>query len=277
MHMSNNSQARSGTLLYAMTLAVGLSLVAPHAQAQSDPWRVLVFSKTAGFRHDSIAVGIAAVQTLGTQRGFGVDATEDASAFTPANLANYASVVWLNTTGDVLDANQKSAFANYIQTGGGYVGVHSAADTEYAWPFYGELLGGAWFVSHPAIQTATVMRETPAHPATASLPAQSDFNEEWYNFTANPRAQVQVLLTLDEASYSPGGGAMGADHPIAWARSVGAGRAFYTGLGHRIETFADTRFLAHLGGAIVWSAQRDVEWTFADGFEAQTQGILTAQ
>lgn len=264
------------SLLYA-TLAAAVAGAVPPAQAQSDTWRVLVFSRTTGFRHDSIPAGIAAVQALGVDNGFSVDASEDAAVFTAANLATYDAVIWLNTTGAVLDAAQKAAFADYIEGGGGYVGVHSAADTEYDWPFYGELLAGAWFASHPAIQSATLHVEDASHPAVSDLPTTFDMTDEWYNFRSNPRADAQVLLVLDETSYAPGGGAMGADHPIAWARSVGKGRAFYTGLGHRIETFADPRMRSHLAGAIGWVSRRAEAVVFVDGFEADTQGILLAE
>ena len=125
---------------FALLLASVCVPVAAHSQAP----RVLVFSKTAGFRHSSIGVGIAAVRKLGAENGFSVDATEDASAFTSKNLAKYRAVVFLNTTGDVLDAAQQDVFERYIQAGGGYVGVHAATDTEYDWPWYGRL-AGAWF------------------------------------------------------------------------------------------------------------------------------------
>lgn len=229
---------------------------------------VLVFSKTAGFRHDSIPAGIATVQLLGKRYGFAVEATEQGSAFSNANLDRFDCVVWLNTTGDVLDAVQQSAFSAYITAGGGFVGVHSAADTEYDWPFYGQLFGnGAWFLSHPPIQDATLVRESTTHPAALPFPPTLLFNDEWYNFRMNPRAATDVLLRLDESSYSPGNGAMGADHPIAWSHAVGSGRAFYTGLGHRTQTYANAIFREHLAAGIFWSAQRPFDVVFADGFD----------
>jgi type 1 glutamine amidotransferase len=212
---------------------------------------VLVFSRTTGFRHDSIPAGIVAVRALGAGGGFGVDATEDAAAFTGANLARYRAVVFLNTTGDVLDDRQQQAFEAYVRGGGGYVGVHSATDTEYGWPFYGELVG-AWFAGHPAVQPARIVVEDRSHPATAQLGATWSRTDEWYNFRVDPRARVHVLLRLDESSYQ--GGTMGADHPIAWCHSVGAGRSFYTGGGHTDEAFGDVAFRAHLLGAIRYAA-----------------------
>jgi uncharacterized protein len=209
--------------------------------------KVLVFSKTAGFRHDSIPSGIAAIRQLGTANGFSVTATEDANQFTTANLAQYQAVIWLQTTGDVLNDAQQAAFQSYIAAGGGYVGVHSAADTEYDWPFYGSLMG-AYFMSHPAIQQAQVRIEDRTNPSTAHLPATWTRTDEWYNYRTNPRANVHVLANLNEATYT--GGAMGGDHPITWCQNIGGGRSWYTGLGHTAESYSDPLFTRMLLGGI---------------------------
>lgn len=209
--------------------------------------RVLVFSKTAGFRHDSIPEGIAAVRELGATGGFAVDATEDAGAFTPRNLARYDAVVFLSTTGDVLDAAGQAAFERYIERGGGYVGIHAAADTEYDWAFYGGL-AGAYFQSHPAIQPATVTVEDRSHPATSELPGSWDRTDEWYNYRSSPRDRAHVLASLDESSYT--GGTMSGDHPIAWCQEYRGGRAFYTGGGHTKASYAEPAFRQHLLGGI---------------------------
>ncbi|MFD0549277.1 ThuA domain-containing protein [Streptomyces rectiviolaceus] len=212
--------------------------------------KVLVFSKTAGFRHDSIPDGIAAIKELGAANGFAVDATEDAGAFTAKNLARYDAVLWLSTTGDVLNATQQAAFEGYIKKGGGYVGVHAAADTEYDWPFYGGL-AGAYFQSHPAIQPAKVQVEDHGHPSTAHLPGIWDRTDEWYNYRSNPRDRAHVLASLDESSYT--GGSMSGDHPIAWCQDYQGGRSFYTGSGHAKESFADPAYRTHLLGGIRWA------------------------
>jgi cytochrome c len=212
---------------------------------------VLVFSKTAGFRHSSIDEGVAAIQALGAANDFAVVATEDAAAFNAANLANFEAVVFLMTTGDVLNAAQQTAFEQYIQAGGGWVGVHSAADTEYGWAWYGELQG-AYFESHPAIQQATVVVADQMHPSTAHLPERWVRTDEWYNFQTNPRGDVHVLATLTESTYS--GGADGFDHPIAWYHDYDGGRAWYTGLGHTEATYADPLFRQHLLGGIRYAA-----------------------
>ncbi|HEY0637355.1 MAG TPA: ThuA domain-containing protein [Pseudonocardiaceae bacterium] len=219
------------------------------AQPPADQFSVLVFSKTAGFRHDSIPAGIAAVQQLGAANDFAVDATEDAAAFTDANLARYAAVIWLSTTGDVLNAEQQGAFERYIRAGGGYVGIHAASDTEYDWPWYGELVG-AYFTSHPQIQQADIVVPDRVHPSTEGLPQRWTRTDEWYNFRANPRGRVHVLAALDEASYAPGAGAMGHDHPISWCQNVDGGRAWYTGIGHTAASYSEPEALAHLLGGI---------------------------
>ncbi|MGH8867702.1 MAG: ThuA domain-containing protein [Actinomycetes bacterium] len=225
----------------------GVVLMAP-AQAAEPAFNVLVFSKTAGFRHSSIPTGIQTIRQLGEENGFAVDATEDATAFTSRNLRQYDAVVWLSTTGDVLNATQQEAFEGYIRAGGGYAGIHAAADTEYDWPFYGDLVG-AYFKSHPAQQTATVRVEDPDHPSTRHLPEQWSRFDEWYNYRANPRGDVHVLATLDESSYAPGPDAM-ADHPIAWCHDVARGRSWYTGGGHTEASYAEPEFRQHLLGGI---------------------------
>ncbi len=214
--------------------------------------RVLVFSRTTGFRHDSIPDGIAAVRQLGQQNGFDVDATEDAAAFTDANLVRYQAVVFLNTTGDVLDNNQQMAFERYISNGGGFVGVHSATDTEYDWAWYGGLIG-AYFQSHPDIQRATIRLEDSTHPSTLGLPAVWQRTDEWYNFRLNPRGQVKVLARLDESSYS--GGTMGADHPICWCQLYDGGRSWYAAGGHTKESYSEPLFRQHLLGGIQFAAK----------------------
>ncbi|WP_367129395.1 ThuA domain-containing protein [Saccharothrix sp. HUAS TT1] len=225
----------------------------PPAVAADAPYDVLVFSKTAGFRHDAIPEGVQLVRDLGAANSFTVTATEDSTQFTTANLARYEAVVFLNTTGDVLNATQQTAFESYVRGGGGYVGVHSATDTEHDWPFYGELVG-AYFTSHPAIQQATVRVENRAHAATAHLAPAWTRTDEWYNFRGDVRSGARVLATLDESTYS--GGSMGADHPHTWCKTMGGGRSFYTGSGHTRSSYAEAGFRAMLLGGIRYAAGR---------------------
>ncbi len=263
-NLINRINCRFTCRLTGAILALCMTLACINATAQD---RVLVFSKTAGFRHASITDGIAMLQAQSIANNFIVETSEDATAFNAANLARFRAVVWLSTTGDVLNDAQQLAFQTWIEAGGGYVGVHGAADCEYNWPWYGAgILGaGAWFMNHPAIQTATIIRESATDPSTAHLPSSYSFVDEWYNFRVNPRPEVTVLLRIDETSYNPGGGAMGADHPISWKRNVGLGRSWYTALGHRSQNYADSGFQQHVLGGLLWAM--GTKELFANGFE----------
>jgi len=239
-------------LLRAILLAAVTGLVAcSRAHADETGFAVLVFSKTAGYRHDSIPAGIEAIRTLGAQKHFAVDATEDASVFNDQTLAQYRVVVFLNTTGDVLDGEQEAAFERFIQSGGGFVGVHSATDTEYEWAWYGRLVG-AYFKKHPPIQAAMLRVVDATHPSTRHLPAEWRRTDEWYNFREDPSASVTVLLRIDESTYT--GGTMGANHPMAWCHPFDGGRAWYTELGHTKESYSEPLYLEHLLGGIEWAA-----------------------
>ncbi|MCE6998717.1 ThuA domain-containing protein [Saccharothrix sp. S26] len=239
--------------LAAAAITVTALSSSPPAVAADAPYDVLVFSKTAGFRHDAIPAGIQLIRDLGAANSFTVTATEDSAQFTTSNLARFEAVVFLNTTGDVLNATQQTAFESYVRGGGGYVGVHSASDTEYDWPFYGELVG-TYFSSHPAIQQATVRVENRAHAATAHLSPAWTRTDEWYNFRGNVRSTARVLATLDESTYS--GGSMGGDHPHTWCKTVQAGRSFYTGSGHTQASYAEPGFRAMILGGIRYAANR---------------------
>jgi cytochrome c len=237
-------------IVIAMLVLTGCTTLTSKEAVSPPPYGILVFSKTAGFRHDSIPAAITAVKALGSMNGFTVDATEDAAIFNDRDLPRYKAVVFMLTTGDVLDNNQQAAFERYIRHGNGYVGVHAASDTEYDWAWYGKLVG-SYFLSHPQIQTATVRIEDRTHLSTASLPENWSRKDEWYNFRSNPRQDVHVLARLDESTYS--GGVMG-DHPIAWYHSYDGGRSWYTAGGHTSESYTDPEFLGHLLGGIRYAA-----------------------
>jgi len=210
-------------------LALLLASTCIPVSARSQESRVLVFSKTAGFRHSSIGVGRAAIRKLGEENGFSVDTTEDASAFTSRNLARYRAVVFLNTTGDVLNPAQQDDFERYIQAGGGYVGIHSATDTEYDWPWYGRL-AGAWFKSHPNnpnVRKGTYRVLDKSHPSTEGFPDTLVREDEFYNFKSIDPS-IHVLIEIDEKSYE--GGTNGDHHPMSWYHAFDGGRAWYTNI-----------------------------------------------
>lgn len=215
--------------------------------------RLLIFSRTLGFRHDSIAEGQAALLRIARERAWGATPTEDAAMFSDAALAGFDVVVFLNTSGDVLNSVQEAAFERFIRAGNGFVGIHAASDTEYEWAWYGALVG-AYFKSHPAVQRATLRVDDAAHRVNERVPSPWLRTDEWYSFSQNPRGTVTVLLTIDEASYAVGGHAMGADHPLAWVHEYDGGRAFYTALGHTPESYAEAAFLAHVTAGVEWAA-----------------------
>jgi len=248
--LSGGAAAGAAASAGAFTSAAGAGGSLPTAGAS-----LLVFSRTAGYRHDSIPAGVQALTKLATERGFRIAASEDPSNFSDAGLAGYDAVIFLSTTGDVLDDAQQAAFERFVRAGKGFIGIHSATDTEYEWAWYGGLVGG-YFREHPAVQVASVVVEDPLHPATAGLPNPWQRTDEWYAFKANPRPDVHVLLSLDETSYAPGSANMAGDHPVAWCHEYDGGRAFYTALGHTSESFSDPLFIGHLAGALGWVLNR---------------------
>ncbi len=211
--------------------------------------RVLVFTKTAGFHHASIPAGVNAIIKLGTENNFGVDTTSDASKINESNLGRYASVIFLSTTGALLNNYQQADLERYMQAGGNFVGIHAAADAEYDWYWYGRLVG-AYFDSHPQIQRAVLHVIDKNHPSTRALPDEWKRTDEWYNFKKiNP--DIKVLINIDENSYK--GGTNGANHPMAWYHNFEGGRVFYTELGHTDESYADPLYLKHLLGGIQYA------------------------
>lgn len=213
--------------------------------------KVLVFSKTEGFRHESIPDGIKMIKDLGTTNGFEVDATEDSSIFKEKKLEDYKVVVFLNTTGDVLDDEQQQDFRRFIQAGGSFLGIHAAADTEYDWPWYGKLVGG-YFNGHPNdpnVRDAVVHKTDEVHISTDHLPENWNRTDEWYNYKSlNPN--ITSVLNLDESSYE--GGTNGAVHPIAWYHEFDGGRAYYSGGGHTKESYTEENFVTHIAKALEW-------------------------
>ncbi|PRY84985.1 ThuA domain-containing protein [Mongoliibacter ruber] len=213
-----------------------------------DP-KVLIFSKTAGFYHESIPDGIAAIMKLGAENGFQVDTTTNSALINEENLEQYSAVIWLSTTGDVLNHYQEADFERYIQAGGGYMGIHAATDTEYHWGWYNRL-AGAYFWNHPGmgdphpnVQDGSINVTDRTHSTTRFLPEIWNRRDEWYSFKQmNP--DVNVLMDIDEDSYQ-GGYAMG-HHPVAWYHEFDGGRAFYTAGGHTTESFQEELFLQHI-------------------------------
>ena len=210
-----------------------------------------MLTTTAGFRHDSISTARDVMAGLGGAGGFAVTATEDLSSISAASLSSYDVVFFALTSGELpLGADQKFALTDFVARGGGFMGVHSATDSLYSWPEYGQLIG-AYFKEHPWTTTASVIVEDQAHPTTAGLGASFSIREEFYTFRDNPRPNVSVLLRLDAASVNAAG-----DYPLAWADSYGSGRVYYNALGHFPETWRDARFQQQMTAAVRWTGRK---------------------
>ena len=237
-------------ILFILTTLVCFSFINLQAKPLLvPPNKVLVFSKTNGYRHQSIEAGIEAIKKLGSENNFTVYATEDSLYLTDANLKNYKTIIFLSTTGTVLGKAQEMALQNFIHHGGGWVGIHAATDCEYEWPWYVKM-AGASFLSHPQQQEASIMVVDSTNISTKHLPRIWKRKDEWYNFK-NLNPNVTVLLKIDESSYT--GGKNGVDHPMAWYQNYEGGKVFYTELGHTIESYSDPLYLQHILGGIKYS------------------------
>ncbi|UIR57737.1 ThuA domain-containing protein [Sphingobacterium sp. SRCM116780] len=214
--------------------------------------RILIFSKTTGFRHASIEHGTEVIKALASSANIASDHTEDSRLFTDSTLSKYDAVVFLSTTGDILNENEKTSFVRFIQSGNGFVGIHAASDTEYNWPWYGQLVGG-YFASHPAVQDAKIQVKNRKHLSTKHLPQVWFHRDEWYNYKSVKKG-LHVLMNLDETSYKDG--KMGKFHPIAWYQDFDGGRSFYTGLGHTSESFDEENFQKHILGGILYAIKK---------------------
>ncbi len=229
--------------------------------AQNQKINVLVFSKTAGFRHNSIPAGIKMLSDLAQERNWILTTTENSELFTPDFLKTFDVVVFLSPTQEVMNEKQRRNFKAFMEKGKGFVGIHAASDCEFTWPWFGNLVG-AYFKTHPKPQTATVIFENTEHPAMAPFKGMQTYRtfDEWYSFRENPRAKVKVLARLDESSLDEESlkenkWQMG-DHPLIWNQEIGKMRSFYTAFGHTAESFQDLKVKDHIGCAIDWAAKR---------------------
>ena len=242
-------------------ILVALAAACAVHSALAQQFKALLFTKTDGWHHDSINAGVTAIQQLAKLHDFEVFWTEDASRWcNDKELEKYKVVIFLLTTGNVLDDQQQAAFERYIRKGGGFVGIHSASDTEYDWPWYNKMVGYMFHI-HPAVQTATLQVQDYNFPGMDRFAKRFLFTDEWYEFGPPKTGGLKFLLSLDEKTYKPAadwgakkGSGMGDFHPIAWYQPYDGGRAFYTALGHLPATYSDPNFMHHIYGGIYWAA-----------------------
>jgi uncharacterized protein len=250
IHMRRPSIFRIMALLAFVT--VGLLLTSATTRSWPEIFakpKVLIFCKTNGYHHASIAAGTTAIKKLGEEHGFDVDVTEDSTQFRYKILKRYSALIFLSPTGKVFGPDEEKALQKYIHHGGGFLGIHAATDCEYNWQWYGDLVGG-YFKSHPKQQQANIILVDKDNPATKGLPETWSRWDEWYNFKyLNPN--IHVLLKIDEKSYT--GGENGDNHPMAWYHEYEGGRSFYIELGHTDESYADPAYLGLLLGGIQYA------------------------
>lgn len=238
----------------------------PEFAFSGDGAKILLFEKINGFRDiPSVDAAHQALLSLAEREGWQMVATESGGAFTAETLAQFDAVIWNNISGDVLTFSQRQAMRDYIEGGGGFIGIHgTAGDPVYFWDWYADTLIGARFAGHPRnpqFQDARVVIDDPSHPAAADIPAEWTMRDEWYAFKSNPRdSGSRIIATLDESSYQPTAGmpidiSMGEDHPIAWSRIIGKGRMFYSAIGHLPETYSHPDYVAMLEDGIAWAAR----------------------
>jgi uncharacterized protein len=226
----------------------------------SQQFKILLFTKTAGYHHESIQEGVSSMRLLASRNNFKMDWREDASIFSDKDLEGYQAIVFLNTTGDILNTEQQMAFEKFIKAGKGFVGIHSASDTEYDWVWYTKLVG-MMFKIHPEQQTAYLKVEDSQFPGMERFPKRLLWTDEWYEFGEKNVDDLHFLVSVDEKTYSPtakwdgkSGNGMGSFHPISWYHKYDGGRAFYTAMGHIPLIYSDQTFLDHIYGGIYWAA-----------------------
>jgi type 1 glutamine amidotransferase len=226
----------------------------------AEQFKVLLFTKTDGFHHKAINEGVDAMRDMAEKHHFLVDWHEDSSVFNDKNLEQYQVIVFLLTTGDILNEEQQGAMERFIRAGKGFVGIHSASDTEYDWDWYTKMVGRTFHI-HPVIQTAQMEVLDGNFPGMERMPPRFWWTDEFYEFGAERIDGLNYILAIDESTYDPeadwdrvAGDGMGDFHPMAWYHGYEGGRAFYTALGHVPATYSDRLFLEHVYGGLYWAA-----------------------
>ena len=237
-----------------------LVFIISYSSAQDKQFKALLITKTAGWHHESINEGVAAIKALAVRNFFDVQWHQDAIDITDNYLKNFQVIIFLNTTGDIFKDEEQKAIEKFIQSGKGYVGIHSASDTEYTWPWYTKLVG-RMFRIHPVIQTAKLRFTTTPFPGLAGFTEGQFWTDEWYEFLPETITGLNYILTVDESSYNPKvewphinvkSEGMGSFHPVAWYHEYDGGRAFYTALGHLPSIYSEQSFLNHVYAGIFW-------------------------
>jgi type 1 glutamine amidotransferase len=246
-------------LLFIVSLGLLFFIVLSSGIAQNQ-FEVLVYAHFDTYHKDATHSALNSFKTMALKHHFGLTWTQDTSIFTSEKLKNYAAVVFLNANGNTFNDEQREAFKQYINNGGGFVGLHAASITNQKWLWYDQLVGRL-FTGHPRIQSGVLQVVDMHFPATFHLPGNWIWTDEWYNFGEAKSDDLQTLLKVDESTYNPKGEwrgeeikVMGDFHPVAWYQEFDGGRSFYSGLGHKPELYNDLLHLDFIYGGIYWAA-----------------------
>ena len=248
------------TFRYLLTTLAVLLCVGTGVRAQQ--FTVMLVVQTAGWQHESTFNAIPAMERLAKRHDFKLVLKQRAMPVTAEQLADVDALVMINTTGDVFSDDEQAAIEQFVRSGKGWVGVHAAADTEYDWKWYTDMVGHMFYI-HPHVQTAMVDVHDTSFPGMTGWAKRRMWTDEYYEYLDGARKpHLNYLITVDEKTYTtdanwgPGKVAKGHGdfHPVSWYHEYDGGRAWYTNFGHVPATFEDPDFLHHLYGGIFWAA-----------------------
>lgn len=244
---------------FFLAIAVAMVCSCSSLQAQKQ-FKALLVTNTNGWHHESLHYGVVALKELATKNFFDIEVFQDPKSFNDNFLKQFQVVIFLNTTGDIFNGEQQKVMERFIQAGKGYVGIHSASDTEYDWEWYTKLVGRMFYI-HPAVQTAKLQVLDASFPGLQDFADGKQWTDEWYEFGEEKVKDLHYVLGVDETTYNARvgwgekkGEGMGKLHPIAWYHNFDGGRSFYTALGHLPTNFSSESFLNHLYAGILWAA-----------------------
>ncbi|AYQ31821.1 ThuA domain-containing protein [Runella sp. SP2] len=264
--------AVAGIFIYKVKngFPVSYETEAPQITFPTDKPAILLFSKTTGFRHGaSIDASKPVIADLAQKNNWYLYETEEGGVFNAEQLAKFSVVVFNNSTGEVINDEQKRVLEQYVENGGSLMGIHGAGDDSHHWDWYEKHLLGAKFSHHPLdpqFQMADILLDTPKDSLFSTLVPKWSNSDEWYVFFENPRKKgFNIVYTINGESINPSGNmlfvstknfGMGKDHPVAWYKQTGKGKTFYTSMGHNETAWQNTNFVKLIETALQWSAKK---------------------
>jgi type 1 glutamine amidotransferase len=221
-------------------------------------FKMLIYSITKAFKHDSIPQGVQMLKDIGVEQGFETVVAADNSDITLEGLSKYEIVFFMNSTGDIFNPTEQQAYEDWMTTkNGAFGGTHSATDTENGWEFYSEVTG-QYYDLHDNCCAAAQLQWQPAaleHVAVKGLPSPWNRSDEWYKFNRAGQWSTKAGFTILSTVTTDGGGT----RPVSFVREYGNFRSFYTSLGHQGSAFQDADVKKHIARGIMWAVRREAE------------------